>query len=76
MNDLQTEADRRAQQSIVGNLTKMFPKMKIIGEEELPQPESMEFIKESDLLQLNCPDELSNIKEEDVIENSPIFFSS
>jgi len=42
VNDLQTEADRRAQQSIVGNLLNMFPKMRVIGEEELPQPESME----------------------------------
>jgi len=64
---LQTEADRRAQQSIVGNLTKMFPKMKIIGEEELPQPESMEFINESELLQVDCPEDLCSIKEEDLV---------
>lgn len=47
----------------------MFPKIKVIGEEELPQPESMEFIKEMDLeiLKLQCPEELCSIKEEDLV---------
>jgi hypothetical protein len=43
--------------------------MKVIGEEELPQPESMEFIKEMDsvVLKMKCPEELCSIKEEDLV---------
>ena len=34
VNDPQTEADRRAQHCIISNLSRQFPSLKIIGEED------------------------------------------
>ncbi|KAF4532199.1 hypothetical protein B566_EDAN002262 [Ephemera danica] len=71
-NDLQTEADRSAQRCIVSSLSRQFPKVTIIGEEE--QSSNVEVpsdwvVMESDqsILNLACPAELQNITEEEVV---------
>ena len=48
VNDPQTEADRRAQQCIIGNLNKKFPLMSIIGEEDLAQETDVELVSDLD----------------------------
>ena len=71
-DDLQTEADRIVQQIIIGNLSKNFPKIKIIGEEDQIQEASLDMITDTnipEILELNCPQELADIKEEDVIDS-------
>lgn len=74
MNDPQTEADRRAQQCIIGNLNKKFPLMSIIGEEDLAQETDVELVSDLDkeVLNLQCPEELRNVTEEDVSIEIPI----
>lgn len=71
-NDLQTEADRSAQQCIVSSLAKQFPKVEIIGEETLDPSDAVhddwivtEYDK--DVLNLKCPDDLVAVKDEDVV---------
>ncbi|CAI4224314.1 unnamed protein product [Auanema sp. JU1783] len=66
--DLQTEADRRAQFCIVQSLQKHFTKLKIIGEEDITSacPE-IEAAFDVTPLQLNCSEEISSVKEEDVV---------
>lgn len=70
-NDLQTLADRLAQQSICASLSRCFPKITIIGEEELPDEEVKEDLIESghseEILQKTCPEEYSGIKEEELV---------
>uniref|UniRef100_A0A1B0AS44 3'(2'),5'-bisphosphate nucleotidase n=1 Tax=Glossina palpalis gambiensis TaxID=67801 RepID=A0A1B0AS44_9MUSC len=70
-DDLQTEADRSAQRCIVAPLTKQFPKVKIIGEEELVDQSIREewLVTEIDaeLVKLNYPEEWSDVKEEDIV---------
>lgn len=76
VNDPQTEADRRAQQCIIGNLNKKFPLMSIIGEEDLAQETNVELVNDIDkeVLNLRCPEELVNVTEEDVsIEFTELF---
>ncbi len=79
MDDPQTEADRRAQQCIIGNLNKKFPLMSIIGEEDLAQETNVELVSDIDkeVLNLQCPEELVNVTEEDVSRNyiEHIFFT-
>uniref|UniRef100_A0A3Q1EU59 3'(2'),5'-bisphosphate nucleotidase 1 n=1 Tax=Acanthochromis polyacanthus TaxID=80966 RepID=A0A3Q1EU59_9TELE len=62
-NDLQTLADRLAQQSICASLSRRFPKITIIGEEELPDEEVQEDLIENgqaeEILQKTCPAEYS-----------------
>uniref|UniRef100_A0A8C7SHU8 3'(2'),5'-bisphosphate nucleotidase 1 n=1 Tax=Oncorhynchus mykiss TaxID=8022 RepID=A0A8C7SHU8_ONCMY len=62
-NDLQTLADRLVQQSICASLSKSFPKITIIGEEDLPEEAVKEDLIESgqseDILQKSCPAEYS-----------------
>nr|CAH0103015.1 unnamed protein product [Daphnia galeata] len=69
VNDPQTEADRRAQQCIIGNLNKKFPLMSIIGEEDLAQETDVELVSDLDkeVLNLQCPEELRNVTEEDFV---------
>lgn len=83
VNDPQTEADRRAQQCIIGNLSKKFPLMSIIGEEDLTQDTNIDIVSETDkeILNLKCPDNLANVTEEDVsvttcikIDNISLYF--
>uniref|UniRef100_A0A3B5ACZ1 3'(2'),5'-bisphosphate nucleotidase 1 n=1 Tax=Stegastes partitus TaxID=144197 RepID=A0A3B5ACZ1_9TELE len=70
VNDLQTLADRLAQQSICASLSRRFPKITIIGEEELPDEEVQEDLIENgqaeEILQKTCPAEYSGLKEEEV----------
>uniref|UniRef100_A0A8C1PT40 3'(2'),5'-bisphosphate nucleotidase 1 n=1 Tax=Cyprinus carpio TaxID=7962 RepID=A0A8C1PT40_CYPCA len=69
-NDLQTLADRLAQKSICASLSKSFPKVTIIGEEELPaedvEEELLETGHNSLILQKSCPDQYASLKEEEV----------
>uniref|UniRef100_A0A1A8JDG9 3'(2'),5'-bisphosphate nucleotidase 1 n=1 Tax=Nothobranchius kuhntae TaxID=321403 RepID=A0A1A8JDG9_NOTKU len=70
-NDLQTLADRLAQQSICASLSRRFPKITIIGEEDLPAEEVKEDLIElghfDEVLQKNCPDEFRSLKEEELV---------
>ncbi|XP_038582207.1 3'(2'),5'-bisphosphate nucleotidase 1 isoform X1 [Micropterus salmoides] len=70
-NDLQTLADRLAQQSICASLSRCFPKITIIGEEELPEEEIREDLIENghseEILQKTCPAEYSGLKEEELV---------
>ncbi|KAI5090695.1 3'(2'),5'-bisphosphate nucleotidase 1, partial [Silurus meridionalis] len=71
VNDLQTLADRLAQKSICASLLKSFPKITIIGEEDLPAESAEEDLIETSLydgiLQKQCPDEYSKLKEEELV---------
>ncbi|KAL3052287.1 hypothetical protein OYC64_004939 [Pagothenia borchgrevinki] len=70
-NDLQTLADRLAQQSICASLSRSFPKITIIGEEDLPPEEIKEDLIESghseEILQKTCPAEYRDLKEEELV---------
>lgn len=70
-NDLQTLADRLAQQSICASLSKRFPKITIIGEEDLPSEEVKEDLIESgqaeEIFQKTCPADFSDLKEEELV---------
>lgn len=70
-NDLQTQADRLAQQSICASLSRRFPKLTIIGEEDLPSEEVKEELIETgqseEILQKTCPPEYSELKEEELV---------
>uniref|UniRef100_A0A672MRV6 3'(2'),5'-bisphosphate nucleotidase 1 n=1 Tax=Sinocyclocheilus grahami TaxID=75366 RepID=A0A672MRV6_SINGR len=72
-NDLQTLADRLVQKSICASLSKSFPKVTIIGEEELPaeavEEDLIENGQSSLILQKSCPDEYASLKEEEVKRN-------
>uniref|UniRef100_A0A8B9LQ33 3'(2'),5'-bisphosphate nucleotidase 1 n=1 Tax=Astyanax mexicanus TaxID=7994 RepID=A0A8B9LQ33_ASTMX len=69
-NDLQTLADRLVQKSICASLSKSFPKITIIGEEDLPSEAVEDDLIETGqydvILQKQCPDEYSSLKEEEV----------
>uniref|UniRef100_A0A3B3UQA9 3'(2'),5'-bisphosphate nucleotidase 1 n=1 Tax=Poecilia latipinna TaxID=48699 RepID=A0A3B3UQA9_9TELE len=68
-NDLQTLADRLAQKSICASLSRRFPKVTIIGEEDLPCEEVQEDMIENgqaeEILQKSCPKEYEALKEEE-----------
>ncbi|XP_061563396.1 3'(2'),5'-bisphosphate nucleotidase 1 isoform X1 [Cololabis saira] len=70
-NDLQTMADRLAQQSICESLSRHFPKITIIGEEDLPPEKVQEDLIETgqaeEILQRSCPDEFKEVKEEELV---------
>lgn len=71
-DDLQTEADRSAQRSIVASLTRQFPKCAIIGEESLDPSISIpdHFVETrfaDEVLKADCPGELLSVNEEDVV---------
>uniref|UniRef100_A0A8C1D4X5 3'(2'),5'-bisphosphate nucleotidase 1 n=1 Tax=Cyprinus carpio carpio TaxID=630221 RepID=A0A8C1D4X5_CYPCA len=72
-NDLQTLADRLVQKSICASLSKSFPKVTIIGEEELPaeavEEDLIENGQSSLILQKSCPDQYASLKEEEVKRN-------
>ncbi|CAB0044154.1 unnamed protein product [Trichogramma brassicae] len=70
INDLQTEADRSAQRCIVTSLTKQFPGVTIIGEEE---PSSCEVPSnwvvtdmDNDVLKVKLPEHLENVNAQDL----------
>nr|XP_023680639.1 3'(2'),5'-bisphosphate nucleotidase 1 isoform X1 [Paramormyrops kingsleyae]XP_023680641.1 3'(2'),5'-bisphosphate nucleotidase 1 isoform X1 [Paramormyrops kingsleyae]XP_023680642.1 3'(2'),5'-bisphosphate nucleotidase 1 isoform X1 [Paramormyrops kingsleyae] len=70
-NDLQTLADRLVQKSICASLSRRFPKITIIGEEDIPSEAVEEDLIESgqagDILEKVCPAEYSNIREEELV---------
>lgn len=70
-NDLQTLADRLAQKSICASLSRRFPKITIIGEEDLPSEEVQEDLIENgqaeEILQKSCPEEYRALKEEELV---------
>ncbi|XP_062857605.1 3'(2'),5'-bisphosphate nucleotidase 1 [Trichomycterus rosablanca] len=70
-NDVQTLADRLVQMSICASLSKSFPRITIIGEEDLPaEPVDKDLIETSQhdvILQKPCPDEYSGLKEEELV---------
>ncbi|XP_029791528.1 3'(2'),5'-bisphosphate nucleotidase 1 isoform X2 [Suricata suricatta] len=69
--DLQTKADRLAQMSICSSLARKFPKLTIIGEEDLPSEEvDQELIEDGqweEILKQPCPSQYRAIKEEDLV---------
>uniref|UniRef100_A0A8C3C2M5 3'(2'),5'-bisphosphate nucleotidase 1 n=1 Tax=Cairina moschata TaxID=8855 RepID=A0A8C3C2M5_CAIMO len=70
-NDLQTKADRLVQKSICASLARKFPKVTIIGEEELPPDEVDEELIEDghceEILKKTCPAQYTGIKEEELV---------
>uniref|UniRef100_A0A0B7AE85 3'(2'),5'-bisphosphate nucleotidase 1 n=1 Tax=Arion vulgaris TaxID=1028688 RepID=A0A0B7AE85_9EUPU len=71
-NDLQTEADRAAQRSIVATLHKQFPKVAIFGEESLDPIEKIPddyIVKEldQDVLAHACPDLYKEVTSDQVV---------
>ncbi|KAM3184276.1 hypothetical protein ACTXT7_008686 [Hymenolepis weldensis] len=71
INDLQTQADRSVQHCIVSSLSKQFPEICIIGEEELgdtEQPHSR-IVEELDcsVLFKPCPENLKTVGPKDVV---------
>lgn len=70
-NDLQTLADRLAQQSICASLSRRFPKITIIGEEDLPSEEVREDLIENgqaeQIFQKTCTAEFNDLKEEELV---------
>lgn len=71
-DDLQTEADRSAQQCIVASLANQFPNVKVIGEEgvtDLTNIPSDWIITDMDqeFLKKSCPESLQNVNESDVV---------
>lgn len=70
-NDLQTKADRLVQMSICASLARKFPKLTIIGEEELPTDDVTEDLIEDghceEILKKPCPAQYTGIKEEELV---------
>lgn len=72
-DDFQTEADRSAQKCIIGSLSALYPNINIIGEEDNPDSEDetpKDWIvsdADKDVLALECPLTLQEIKEEDIV---------
>ncbi|XP_067844980.1 3'(2'),5'-bisphosphate nucleotidase 1 [Heptranchias perlo] len=70
-NDLQTKADRLVQLSICSSLARKFPKLTIIGEEDLPSQEVDEDLIESgqseEVLKHSCPTQYNHIKEDEIV---------
>ncbi|CAH2045276.1 unnamed protein product, partial [Iphiclides podalirius] len=72
-DDFQTEADRSAQRCIIASLSTQYPKLNIIGEEdsldtvdEVPS-DWIVIDSDKDVLSLECPPSLQDIKEEDIV---------
>ncbi|XP_062407028.1 3'(2'),5'-bisphosphate nucleotidase 1 isoform X1 [Sardina pilchardus] len=70
-NDLQTAADRLVQQSICASLSRSFPKLTIIGEEDLPaetvEEDLIDTRQAEEVLLKPCPPEYSGLKEEELV---------
>lgn len=71
VNDLQTQADRSAQHCIVSSLSKRFPGICIIGEEDLGDSEQpySELVEgtDSSVLAKSCPQTLESTTVDDVV---------
>lgn len=71
-DDLQTEADRSAERCIVASLSKLFPNVRVIGEEgtiDLKNVPTDWIVSDADQEFLNktCPEPLAHINETDVV---------
>lgn len=71
IDDPQTEADRKSQRVIIASLSKLFPRVKVVGEEgatdlNVPDEWLIKDLDESFLLQ-QCPESLQNVKDEDIV---------
>ncbi|CAM5102700.1 unnamed protein product [Eretmochelys imbricata] len=70
-NDLQTKADRLVQMTICSSLARKFPRVTIIGEEDLPSHDvDEELIEEGqceEILKKAFPPQYSSIKEEELV---------
>lgn len=70
VNDLQTEADRCVQRCIVTSLSRQFPNVTIIGEEESIEAEvPADWIvtdMDQDVLNLKLPNHLQDLKDKDL----------
>lgn len=71
IEDYQTEADRTVQRMVVASLGKLFPKCKIVGEEDLiadKEADNRLIVSsfEEDVLKLSIPERYQIIKEEDI----------
>ncbi|XP_017484896.1 PREDICTED: 3'(2'),5'-bisphosphate nucleotidase 1-like [Rhagoletis zephyria] len=70
-DDLQTEADRSAQQCIIASLSRKFPNVKVIGEEgdsNLDVKDEWLISEENEeFLTHKCPEDLREVKEEDFV---------
>lgn len=85
VNDLQTKADRAAQQYIVQKLKQSFPKVNVIGEEGEDVSESLEGLLSPattpseplfpEILTKAIPDNLRSIEEESVSRNKTLSFN-
>lgn len=66
--DPQTEADRKAQRCIVASLSKRFPGVAVIGEEELTQDEEslLEMGDSEEVLKVECPADLKDVQPSEV----------
>lgn len=71
---MQTEADRSAQKCIIASLSKHFPNIHIIGEEESNNddvpPEWIVSDSDKNILQMQCPKELSQVTDKEVRKNN------
>lgn len=70
--DLQTEADRTAQRSIITSLQKCFPKATIIGEEGEDEVKDLsgaayDPTSDSNVSSITCPSQLATVKEEELV---------
>ena len=68
-DDPQTEADRQAQRCIVDTLTKRFPGISVVGEEELSDIHDDQLVTmedEEDVLKCQCPLEFKSVKQSEV----------
>uniref|UniRef100_A0A2P2IDL0 3'(2'),5'-bisphosphate nucleotidase 1 n=1 Tax=Hirondellea gigas TaxID=1518452 RepID=A0A2P2IDL0_9CRUS len=68
VKDLQTEADRAAQRCIIGSLTKHFPGLIIIGEEE-ESSGPVQLTEQSSVvpLKFTCPPHLAKLSQEQIV---------
>ncbi|XP_029449033.1 3'(2'),5'-bisphosphate nucleotidase 1 [Rhinatrema bivittatum] len=71
IDDLQTQADRLVQQSICSSLARSFPRVTIIGEEDLPsqdvEEELIETGQHEEILKISCPSQYTSIKEDELV---------
>ncbi|XP_063696747.1 3'(2'),5'-bisphosphate nucleotidase 1-like [Culicoides brevitarsis] len=72
VDDPQTEADRSSQRLILASLTKLFPKVKIIGEEgqsdlNVPKEWLITDVDEEFLASHECPAEFKDTKEDQIV---------
>uniref|UniRef100_A0A8C4VKQ1 3'(2'),5'-bisphosphate nucleotidase 1 n=1 Tax=Gopherus evgoodei TaxID=1825980 RepID=A0A8C4VKQ1_9SAUR len=77
-SDLQTKADRLVQMSICASLARKFPRLTIIGEEDLPSHDVDEELIEDgqceEILKKAFPPQYSSIKEEESLLNNIYYF--